>query len=77
LLDEALNSREHLVGTRFSVADAYLFVVGRWGMRLHRRPTSAYPSLWRFTCAAAMLPAVQRAMMREGITLTEPRDGIG
>jgi glutathione S-transferase len=76
VLEKELNGRDHLVGRRFTVADAYLFVVGRWGLRL-RRPTYSYPNLWRFTRDAAMLPPVQRAMAREGITLTEPCDGIG
>ncbi len=75
-LQEELDSRGRLTGDRFSIADAYLFVLGRWGLRLGR-PTTAYPQLWRFTEAAAALPAAQRAMEREGISLTEPKLGLG
>lgn len=75
-LEGELDTRGHLVGQGFSAADAYLFVLGRWGLRLGR-PTTAYPRLWRFTEATAALPAARRAMEREGISLTEPRSGLG
>ena len=76
VLEEELASRGRLIGNAFSVADAYLFVLGRWGLRLGR-PTTAYPQLWRFTEATAALPAARRAMEREGISLTEPKLGLG
>ena len=75
-LDKKLHRREYLVGESFSVADAYLFVLGRWGLRLGR-PTTAYPRLWRFTEVTAALPAVRRAMVREGISLRKPKSGLG
>lgn len=76
VLEEELDSRGRLIGEGFSVADAYLFVLGRWGLRLGR-PTTAYPRLWRFTEATAALPAARRAMEREGISLAEPKSGLG
>ena len=76
VLEEELDARGHLIGEGFSVADAYLFVLGRWGLRLGR-PTTGYPRLWRFTEATAALPAARRAMEREGIALTEPKSGLG
>ncbi len=76
VLEEELGSRGCLIGEGFSVADAYLFVLGRWGLRLSR-PTTAYARLWRFTEATAALPAAQRAMEREGISLTGPKSGLG
>jgi len=75
-LEEELNSRGRLIGDGFSVADAYLFVLGRWGLRLDR-PTTAHRRLWKFTEATAALPAARRAMEREGISLTEPKSGLG
>ena len=76
VLDEELGAHGHLISNAFTIADAYLFVLGRWGLRLGR-PTTAYKRLWRFTEAAAILPATQRAMDREGISLTEPKSGLG
>ncbi len=76
MLEDELGFHGHLVGDGFSIADAYLFVIGRWGLRL-ARSTRAYPRLWRFTEMTAALPAAQRAMEREGISLTEPRSGLG
>ena len=76
VLQGELDSRGRLTGDRFSIADAYLFVLGRWGIRLDR-PTSTYPRLWRFTEATAALPVARRAMNREGISLTEPKAGLG
>ena len=59
-LEEELNSRGHLIGERFSVADAYLFVLGRWGLRLGR-PTTAYPRLWRLDPSREALKRRQHA----------------
>ncbi len=66
----------HLVGNLPTVADMYLYVLGRWGLRLER-PTSHYPRLWDFTERMAAYGAVRRAMTREGIALHGPRDGLG
>ena len=76
ILEEKLDPCGRLNGDGFSVADAYLFVLGRWDLRLDR-PTTAYPRLWRFTETTAALPAARRAMEREGISLTEPKLGLG
>ena len=54
----------------------YLFVLGRWGLRL-ARPTSRHPLLWKFTERMADVGAVQRAMAREGIALQRPKAGLG
>ena len=75
-LEREIGAAGHLVGDRLSVADMYLFVLGRWGLRL-ARPTSCYPRLWRFTEQMADAGAVRRAMMREGVALDGPRAGLG
>lgn len=75
-LDREIGEAGHLVGSRLSVADMYLFVLGRWGLRL-AYPTSRYPRLWRFTERLAEVGAVQRAMAREGIALHGPKTGLG
>lgn len=66
----------HLVGDEPTVADMYLYVLGRWGLRL-ARPTSLHPRLWRFTQRVADLAPVRRAMTREGIALQGPSNGLG
>lgn len=75
-LDGELGETGWLIGERPDLADLYLFVLGRWGLRL-ARPTTAYPRLWRFTEDMAALGAVQRAMTREGIALQGPKAGLG
>lgn len=75
-LDQQIGGTGYLVGDFFTVADMYLYVLGRWGLRL-RHPTSRYPLLWKFTERMADCGAVQRAMAREGITLHGPKTGLG
>lgn len=75
-LEREIGEAGHLVGDRPSVADMYLFVLGRWGLRL-ARPTSRYPLLWKFTERMADVGAVRRAMAREGIELEGPKAGLG
>ena len=75
-LEREIGEAGYLVGNRLSVADMYLFVLGRWGLRL-ARPTSCYRLLWKFTERLADVGAVQRAMAREGIALQGPKAGLG
>lgn len=75
-LEREIGEAGYLIGNRPSVADMYLFVLGRWGLRL-AHPTTDYPLLWRFTERFAEIGAVQRAMAREGIALQGPKAGLG
>ena len=75
-LDREIGAAGHLVGDRLSVADMYLFVLGRWGLRL-ARPTSCYSRLWTFTKRMADAGPVRRAMAREGVALHGPKAGLG
>ena len=60
------DGREWLVSNRFSVADAYLFVVSNWanftGIDLAR-----WPHLAAFVTRVASRPSAQRAMRAEGL----------
>lgn len=47
-LEREIGEVGFLVGNRLSIADMYLFVLGRWGLRL-ANPTTSYPLLWKFT----------------------------
>jgi glutathione S-transferase len=63
---EALQDREYLVGERFGVADAYLFVVLGWCQYL-AVDLAAYPALQAFQQRIAERPAVQAALKAEDL----------
>ena len=75
-LERQIGGAGYLVGDLLTVADMYLYVLGRWGLRLDH-PTTRYPLLWKFTERMADCGAVQRAMAREGIALHGPEAGLG
>ncbi len=60
------DGRAHLLGERFSVADAYLFTVASW-----TKPTGIgldkWPNVAAFVSRVAARPAVQAAMRAEGL----------
>lgn len=64
LVDAALGRTPYLLGDRFTVADAYLFVVTRWA-EFVKLDLSASPNLLAFQARIAARPAVQAAMRRE------------
>lgn len=63
---EALQNRDYLVGERFGVADAYLFVVLGWCQYL-AVDLAPYPTLQAFQQRIAERPAVQAALKAEGL----------
>lgn len=64
LIDAALGRTPFLLGDRFTVTDAYLFVVTRWA-DIVKVDLSAFPKLQAFQARIAARPAVQAAMRRE------------
>ncbi|WP_457278682.1 glutathione transferase GstA [Polaromonas sp. P5_D5] len=64
LLEAALGRTPFLLGDRFTVTDAYLFVVTRWA-EFVKLDLSAFPNLLAFQARIAARPAVQTAMRRE------------
>lgn len=66
LEDVFADGRDFLMGSGFSVADAYLFTIANWA-----RPTgidlAKWPRLAAFVERAAQRPAVQAAMAAEGM----------
>ncbi|SMP28418.1 glutathione transferase GstA [Shimia sagamensis] len=58
--------REWLVSNRFSVADAYLFVVSNWA-NFTEIDITRWPLLAAFVTRVASRPSVQRAMRAEGL----------
>jgi glutathione S-transferase len=66
VLEKHLAEHDWLVGDRFSASDAYLFTVTRWAEPL-RVDLSALPHLLAFQRRVAARPAVQVALMNEGL----------
>lgn len=61
-----LEGREYLFGERFSVADAYLFVVTSWASHV-KFDLAGFPHLQAFQKRIAARPAVQQALRAEGL----------
>ena len=66
LIERILSKQPWLLGDHFSIADAYLFVVTRWAAAV-KLDLSAYPKLLAFQERIAARPAVQAAMLAEGL----------
>jgi len=66
LIEKQLEGKQFLFGDRFTVADAYLFVLTNWarGVKLD---LSEFPNLLSFQKRVAARPAVRQAMVREGL----------
>ena len=65
-VDAELEGRDYLLGSQFSVADAYLFVVAGWGKYVGV-DISGLANLGAFMARMAARPAVQAAMKAEGL----------
>jgi len=65
-LDQQLDGRSYLTGERFTVADAYLFVVVNW-TNFHGLSLGDYPNLAGFMERVAARPKVQEALQAEGL----------
>lgn len=65
-LSQRLTGRPYLMGERFTVVDAYLFVVLRWSTRL-KVDLGPWPVLTDYLGRIAARPAVQAALKTEGL----------
>lgn len=65
-LDEALKQDKYLQGDHFTVADAYLFTILRWGFAM-KFDMSKYKHLIAYFDRIAKRPAVQAALVEEGL----------
>jgi glutathione S-transferase len=65
-LDRQLAAHDYLIDDRFTVADAYLFVVTNWA-RSTKVDLSEFTQLLAFQKRIAARPAVQAAMRSEGL----------
>lgn len=75
-LENEIGASGYLSDAGPDIADMYLYVLARWGLRLDRS-TKNYPRLWALARKMADLPFVGRAMQREGIVLEGPSSGPG
>jgi len=66
ILAERLKNQPYLMGDRFSVADAYLFVVLNW-TNLFKLNMDKWPVLTDYLGRIAARPAVQAALKAEGL----------
>ncbi|MBP2197548.1 glutathione S-transferase [Pantoea cypripedii] len=66
IADRALQDKQWLMGLRFTVADAYLFVVTRWAQAV-QLDLSDLPALNSWFARVAERPAVQAALKAEGL----------
>jgi len=67
-IDAKLADRDHALDA-YSALDPYLMVFYRWGHRIGE-PMEGYRAFERLARAVAARPAAQRAMAREGVTLS-------
>jgi len=65
-VNEALAGKSYLAGEQFTVADAYLYTVLRWTVRL-QIDLSAWPQLTAFMARVSARPAVQATLQAEGL----------
>ena len=65
-MDQQLDGRSYLTGERFTVADAYLFVVVNW-TNFHGLSLGDYKNLAAFMERVAARPKVQDALQAEGL----------
>ncbi|HMM84381.1 glutathione transferase GstA [Azohydromonas sp.] len=66
-VDAQLEGRDYLMGSQFSVPDAYLFVVAGWGRHVGV-DIAGLKYLSAFMARMAARPAVQEALKAEGLT---------
>jgi glutathione S-transferase len=70
-LDQRLAGRDWLVGERFSLPDAYLFVLYRWGKRVQLPMATDYPNVRALAQRVLARPAVMAALAEEGLTAVD------
>jgi glutathione S-transferase len=65
-IDKQLAGKDYLMGSQFTVADGYLFVILTWADRM-KIDLSGWPNLVAYKARVAARPKVQEAMQSEGL----------
>lgn len=68
-IDAHLNNNRFAAGESFTVADPYLLVFFRWGIRHGYDMKNLFPTYWRFVEALYERPSVVLALQVEGLGL--------
>ena len=66
VLDKQLAGKQFVMGDTFTVADAYLFTITNWSVPT-KISLDAYPNIVAYRARVAARPAVQAAMVAEGL----------
>jgi glutathione S-transferase len=66
LLAKTLEQQPYLMGSEFSIADAYLFVLLNW-TKLHKVDLAPWPALQQYQARIAARPKVQSTLRAEGL----------
>lgn len=66
LLAKRLAKQPYLTGDKFTIADAYLFVLLNW-TKFHKVDLGRWPALTEFQARVAARPAVQATLKAEGL----------
>lgn len=67
ILAQTLTKQPYLTGDKFSIADAYLFVLLNW-TKIHKVDLGRWPALTEFQSRVAARAAVQATFKAEGLT---------
>lgn len=67
LLESHLDGKDHILGDRRTILDAYAFPMLRWGNKMLPDGLGHYPNLRRLHDAVAADPAAQKVMKDEGL----------
>lgn len=67
LLDNHLDGKNHILGDRRTILDAYAFPMLGWGIKLLPDGLDRYPNLRRLHDSVAADPAVRKVMRDEGL----------
>jgi len=65
-VDKQLAGKDYLMGSAFTVADGYLFVILSWAERM-KIDTSGWPNLVAYKARVGARPKVQAALQSEGL----------
>jgi glutathione S-transferase len=65
-LDKLLAGKQYAMGDKFTIADAYLFVVLNW-TNFHKIDTAKWPNIQGFMKRMAARPKVQETLKAEGL----------
>ena len=69
LLNQQLAKTDYLVGTHFTLPDAYLFVIGTWAVHF-KLGLSKWPVLQQYLQKLAIRPSITKSLEEEQIKIT-------